>query len=199
MNSRIRQGCAIAASILVGSMGAIRSASAETDASLTQVFEAVCLKPADAEGRKAAAYAQGLRTPPESFRSKRLVGKGATPELHVWKAVEGSMMMVSISTEPFPGTKDVPALTCQAMLTPGEQDSLANWSAALGLPSFPEGAAAVTVAFEDFPDGRKVVDLKDEAAADAAMEAGRLRIVTVAQSNSKNDVAMIMLLRPLWP
>src|SRR5687768_3745301 len=98
MITRNKFSLMIAGAILFGAMLTADAARANPDPSLAQVFEAICLQSADAAARKAAAHAQGLRTPPASFR-KRLGGKGATQELNVWKALEGRMLMVNILIE----------------------------------------------------------------------------------------------------
>ena len=195
-NSRNHLGCAVAATIMAGAIFAAGAASAEEDERLARVFEAVCVKPADAKAREVAARALGLRTPPKSFQPSAPNSRGTTLELNVWKALENRMLILYSQSEPFPGTKDLPALTCYAILTPGRADALADVASALGVTLSAEGGSSDMIAFEDSPDGRKLLDMNDKAAMDAALMAGSLRVVNLGRRNSKDDAATMMLLRP---
>jgi hypothetical protein len=197
MNSRNMPGHAIAAAVLLGSMCSAGTASADADATLVQVFDAVCVNPVDAAGRKAAAHAQGLRTPPESFR-KRPGGKGATLELNVWKALEGRMLILYTLIEPMPGYENLSSLTCRAILSPGDPAALADAGAALGVPFVADEKGAQSAAFEITPDGRRPLDMSDEAAMGDAMQSGRLSLISFNRS-AKSDVDVIQLLRTQAP
>lgn len=199
MTARLNALQMTAAAILLGSIFNGGAARAGTDPSLAQVFNAVCLQPADAEARKAAAYAQGLRTPPESFKDKRLGGKNATVELNVWKAVEERMLLVYTLIEPMPGYDNLTALTCMAVLSPGGPDALADVSETLGVSFVADDKGAESGAFETTSDGRKPLDMNDDAAMGAAMQSGRLNLISLSRSNRKNDTDAIQLLRTQAP
>jgi hypothetical protein len=199
MNSRIRSGRIIAAAIVFGSMFGAEAASAGADATLAQVFDAVCLKGADAAGREAAARAHGLRSPPASFRRKPFGGRGAKQEFDLWKALDERMLIAVSEVEPFPGTKDLPALTCQVMLSPGAPGALADARAVLGAPTAADGDSGEDYAFEETPEGRKVLDASDDVAMGAALVSGRLRIIRLQRSKSEDDVDVMMLVKPLTP
>jgi hypothetical protein len=198
MNSRNMPGHAIAAAVLLGSMCSAGTASADADATLVQVFDAVCVNPVDAAGRKAAAHAQGLRTPPQSFQGKRPGGKGATLELNVWKALEGRMLILYTLIEPMPGYENLSSLTCRAILSPGDPAALADAGAALGVPFVADEKGAQSAAFEITPDGRRPLDMSDEAAMGDAMQSGRLSLISFNRS-AKSDVDVIQLLRTQAP
>jgi len=199
MNSYLLPGGVIAAAVLLGSMFSAGGAAAAPDASLAQVFEAVCLKPVDAEGRQAAAQAQGLRTPPDSFQDVRPKRKGATLELNVWKAVERRMLIVYTMIEAIPGEDGLVGLSCQAMLSPGDPAALSDASAVLGLSFAADDKGSESAAFETTANGRTILDMGDDAAMEASMRSGRLNLVTLSRRNSKSDTDMIYLLRTQAP
>jgi hypothetical protein len=195
MNTRKRSRPVIAGALLFGALFGADTARAETDASLSQVFDAVCVMPVDAASRKAAALALGFRTPPVSFKDAWPSRKGATLELNVWKTVEGHMLIVYTMVEPIPGPDNLSGLSCTAMLSPGDPAALADIEAVLGLPFVADGKGVESAAFELTPDGRRVLDMNDDAAMDAAMRSGRAILVTLSPRKPKSDIDMIYLLR----
>jgi hypothetical protein len=193
------QACIASATMLAALALSTGAARAETDASLAQVFDAVCLKPLDAGDREAAARSHGLRIPPASFKEKPAGDRDAKLEFNLWKALDERMLFAFSQIQPFPGTKDLAALTCQVVLSPGGPDALADAAAVLGAPVSAGALSRDGYAFEEGPEGRRFLDADDEAAMSAALASGRLRVVRLERSKSSDDADMMMLLRPLAP
>jgi hypothetical protein len=199
MVTRIRFGLAIVAAILFGTTLSNGAARAGEDGSLVQIFNAVCVRPADPAGRNAAADAYGLVTPPEPFRSGPPGGKGETLELFVSKAVEGRMLFLYALVGPIPGVEHRSGLTCTAVLSPGDPAALADVGSALGMSFATDRSGSESVVFEETSDGRRFLNVDDDAAIDAAMRRGRLSMIFFRRSNSLARANAIHLLRTLGP
>jgi len=198
MPTRIRFGLMLVGAILFETTLSAGAARADPGSSLAQIFDAVCVKPRDAAGRKAAAHAQGLRTPPDSFPSPPS-GDGLTLELFVSKAVERRTVFLYTLIGPIPGSEKQSGLNCTAGLMPGDPVALADAGAVLGMPFVTDRSGSESVAFEETSGGRKFLNVDDDAAIDVAMRSGRLSVIVLKRSDPKAGIDAIFLLRTLGP